>query len=83
MCTPLLISGQSKKPCPTGTFSDAINLASKDSCQACPRGYYCGQEALTVATTLCQDGFYCGGGAEVSYYHSSLRFVKETGEGEK
>ncbi|XP_063692807.1 zonadhesin-like [Bolinopsis microptera] len=60
------LSGQTKTPCPVGTYSDVINLATDDSCLPCKQGYYCDEPGQQESVKTCKDGHYCGGGAKVA-----------------
>lgn len=50
--------------CPEGTFSNKKELYDSQACTPCPEGKYCPQRGLTVATELCDEGFYCMGGSK-------------------
>ena len=64
-CNTFVAPGQTKTPCPVGTYSDVINLATDDSCLPCKQGYYCDEPGQQESAKTCKNGHYCGGGAKV------------------
>ena len=59
------LPGKPATPCPMGTYSDKVNLATADACLPCQQGFYCGKTGQKTSDTPCADGHYCGGGAKV------------------
>ncbi|XP_070399343.1 multiple epidermal growth factor-like domains protein 6 [Nothobranchius furzeri] len=51
-------------PCPRGTFSNISKLVSKEDCQPCPPGSYCGTEGLSAPSGKCRKGYFCLGSAD-------------------
>ena len=53
-------------PCPIGTYSDDIKLASVDQCKPCPGGKYCNQLNLTTdqGSGECHEGFFYSRGVD-------------------
>ncbi|XP_048471581.1 uncharacterized protein K04H4.2-like [Rhincodon typus] len=54
-------------PCPQGSYSHTMGLASEGQCQRCPHGYYCNQLGLTDLSQaqLCDPGYVCHAGSTV------------------
>ncbi|XP_047248690.1 neurogenic locus notch homolog protein 4-like [Girardinichthys multiradiatus] len=52
------------QPCPSGTFSNITNVASKEDCQPCFSGYYCDSVGLSAPSGKCWGGFFCVEGAD-------------------
>ena len=54
---------QTPTPCPLGTFSNQTLLTSAAECFNCTPGYFCDTTGLTEPVGLCNEGFFCLGGA--------------------
>ncbi|XP_043532727.1 zonadhesin isoform X4 [Chiloscyllium plagiosum] len=54
-------------PCPQGSYSHTVGLASEAQCQRCPHGHYCNQLALTDSSQAqpCDPGYICHTGSTV------------------
>ena len=53
-------------PCPAGTYSGSYYAVTPYDCLQCPRGYGCvaGSSPQSIATALCQAGYYCPRGSK-------------------
>ncbi|CAH1797039.1 unnamed protein product, partial [Owenia fusiformis] len=52
--------------CPPGTFNNDTGLVNEASCQQCLPGHYCDVPGLSFPTGLCDPGFYCFLGSNIS-----------------
>jgi len=43
-------------PCPLGTFSNTLGIASVKECSPCPGSYYCDELGQTTYTKKCAQG---------------------------
>ena len=53
--------------CPSGTFSNQVNLTKQSDCKSCLPGMYCESAGLTAPTGSCVAGYFCGGGSSTSH----------------
>ena len=51
-------------PCPRGTYGAASGLSAVDQCTPCDAGNYCSEEAATLPTGKCNEGYYCAYGVD-------------------
>ncbi|NWV68725.1 WBC30 protein, partial [Malurus elegans] len=56
-------------PCPTGTYSGALNLKNASQCQLCPPGRVCSRPGLARPDGLCTPGWFCPPGSTSSKPH--------------
>ena len=49
--------------CPVGTYSTAIGLTTQSDCQLCAAGYYCSVLGVGIPDSMCDAGYFCGGGS--------------------
>ncbi|KAF6036715.1 hypothetical protein EB796_004987 [Bugula neritina] len=52
-------------PCPPSTYNPSEGLNTTD-CLSCTPGYYCGEPGLNDTSALCDEGYYCPPGQNVS-----------------
>nr|XP_006821767.1 PREDICTED: uncharacterized protein LOC100369099 [Saccoglossus kowalevskii] len=52
--------------CPSGYYTNATGNTAFEDCNLCLPGSYCGDNGLSEPTDLCDAGFYCPGGQNVS-----------------
>lgn len=53
-------------PCPSGTFLNETGMGMVDDCIKCSPGFYCETTGKTVVTAMCDQGYYCTLGANIS-----------------
>ena len=57
--------------CPNGTYSNTTGLQAVTNCTSCTPGHYCGSRGLTAPTSVCSEGYFCGGGSSVATPHDT------------
>ncbi|XP_076147240.1 uncharacterized protein LOC143131472 [Alosa pseudoharengus] len=50
-------------PCPAGTLGQMPGALSQASCSPCPTGHYCSSPGSSQPQGMCEQGFFCQGGA--------------------
>ena len=58
--------------CPVGTFAAAGGQTSSDACVACTAGHYCDSTGLSAPTAVCDEGYWCPGGAQVARPNATI-----------
>ncbi|GFS22362.1 fibrillin-1-like [Elysia marginata] len=56
-------TGALEFPCPKGSYRNLTRGVSQEDCFACPPGFYCGGEGLSLPTDECDQGYFCVVGA--------------------